>query len=146
MSALLQELVAIRDRRGELSGEVVVEESTPLDAPLHNRFEWDDAKAGHAHRVTQAQALIRSVKIEFRAPTGEAERTRAFVSVARTDGKPTERTYEHVEAVAQDPETVDWVQREMQRDIARLVARYRSFDGFLAALQSAIDGLNDQAA
>lgn len=138
MSALLAELVAIRDRHGVLTADAVVADSTPVTAPLHDRFEWDDAKAGHEHRLEQARGLIRSVKIEYRAPDGEAGKTRAFVSVARTDGQPTDRTYEPIQAVAQDPQTVEWARREMERDIARLVSKYRQFDGFVDSLNRAL--------
>jgi hypothetical protein len=136
--SLLEELLAIRDKHGELTGEVVVQESAPEDAPLHDRFEWDDAKAGHLYRVEQARGLIRSVTVEYTDRDGASAQTRALISVSRTDGKPSDRTYQPVEDVAQNPELASWVRHEMERDIARLIARYKNFSGFVEALEKAV--------
>jgi hypothetical protein len=47
-----------------LTREAVVAAATPPGHPLHDQFEWDDAKAAHLHRLDQAQELIaRSVII-----------------------------------------------------------------------------------
>jgi hypothetical protein len=50
---------------GILKSEDVVERASDVAHVLHDRFEWDDAKAGHAYRLEQADALIREVRIEI---------------------------------------------------------------------------------
>lgn len=58
---ILEEIAA---RNGNvLLPDHVVEEAKDVNHPFHDRFEWDDAKAGHAHRINQARALIRSVQV-----------------------------------------------------------------------------------
>jgi flagellar basal body rod protein FlgC len=62
-----RELDGIADKHGGalLPEHVVLEAQAPSHL-LHERFEWDDARAGHAHRIEQARTLIRSVRVEVR--------------------------------------------------------------------------------
>lgn len=50
---------------GTLTPEMVVRAAESVDSPLHDQFQWDDAKAGAAYRLDQARTLIRSVRVEF---------------------------------------------------------------------------------
>lgn len=50
-------------RDGELTPDEVLAAAAPEDSPIHDQFEWDDGKAGHTHRLTQARALIRRVRV-----------------------------------------------------------------------------------
>ena len=67
------------------------------------RFEWDDAKAGHQHRISQARVLIKRVKIV--TPAGN--RTPKYVSVEINDS--TDRRYEPLHRVVQDQSKLDFV-------------------------------------
>lgn len=49
---------------GTLTPELVVEEARPEGSPLHDQFTWDDAAAAHEHRLYEARALIRSIRVE----------------------------------------------------------------------------------
>lgn len=61
---------------GGLTAARLVEVSRPEDAPLHDEFEWDDAKAANAYREDQARYIIRCLCV---APeTTEKEPVRAF--------------------------------------------------------------------
>lgn len=57
------ELDRIRRDNGELSAQLVVDESRPDEAPLHPVFEWDDAIAAEEHRKHQARTIIRSIQV-----------------------------------------------------------------------------------
>lgn len=72
----LEDMVA---RHGFLTPRLVVEESRPETAPLHDEFEWDDAVAAEKYREEQARYIIRSVVVEM--PNREETFVRAFVSV-----------------------------------------------------------------
>lgn len=43
---------------GRLNAEEVVKENTPVDAPLHNEFEWNNDKAAELFRKRQARDLM----------------------------------------------------------------------------------------
>lgn len=68
-------------------------------SPLHPAFEWDDAKAAHAHRLEQASYLIRSVVI-VSDEGKDAAPVRAFVNVQRD----TDRSFTTVAHAMSDTE------------------------------------------
>lgn len=74
------ELERIYNRDGAIEPEALVIESEKPSAPLHSCFEWDDKKAAHKYRITQAQSIIRALVTVDDTGTGNRE-TRAFVSV-----------------------------------------------------------------
>lgn len=63
---------AIQDRlakiqaqnNGRLTPDAVVDDARDPRSPLHDQFEWDDAKAAHQYRLEQARELIRTVKCQ----------------------------------------------------------------------------------
>jgi len=75
-----QVITEIYEQENKVTPDLLVEYSRPEDAPLHNRFEWDDTLAGHQYRKVQARHIINTVKIEIPNQT-EAEVTPAMVSV-----------------------------------------------------------------
>lgn len=87
------ELQRIYERYGAIEPETVVTESQTPSAPLHACFEWDDEKAAHKYRITQAQNIIRAIVVVDEAKQPE---TRAFVNV--------QREYHPVSVVVRNPE------------------------------------------
>lgn len=87
------ELQRIYERDGVIEPETVVAESQAPSAPLHSCFEWDDEKAAHKYRITQAQNIIRAIVVVDEAKQPE---TRAFVNV--------QREYHPVSVVVRNPE------------------------------------------
>ena len=61
---VVKALQRIQEQHGHLTAEVTVNEARNPDSPLHPHFDWDDATAAEKHRLEQARALIRSVKIQ----------------------------------------------------------------------------------
>lgn len=61
------ELAKIQKKnKGLLTAEKVVEAAADEENPLHALFDWDDASAGHKHRLMTAQGVIRSFEIVYR--------------------------------------------------------------------------------
>lgn len=58
-----KELMRLQSIYQAITPEILVTESMPKDAPLHNIFEWNDQKAAHAHRLQQARTLINNIQI-----------------------------------------------------------------------------------
>lgn len=75
-----QELQSVRERRGELTPAIVVEEAEPEQSPLHERFEWDDNEAARKHREWQARYLMNRIDVVVEVK-GERRETRAFQQV-----------------------------------------------------------------
>jgi hypothetical protein len=86
--AELQAIAAAND--GRLTAEMVVQAARDPSSPLHDFFTWDDAAAAAAHRIAQARALIRSVRVVFRT---ETVTVRAPYFIRDPDKPPNEQGY-----------------------------------------------------
>lgn len=136
MSDLRTQLTAIYRDRGELTPDVVVAAATPKAHPLHSRFEWDDAVAGHEYRKVQAAELIRSVKVTYsETPAGEAKRVRAFTSTMAEGGRP---VYRPTKEVLQDEFSRNLLLRELQREMDRMKQRYGHLEEFARIVTDAV--------
>ena len=63
IAARLRELLT--RNQGRIPLEAVIEDARDPTSPLHDQFEWNNDAAAHQHRLDQARALVRSVKIEM---------------------------------------------------------------------------------
>lgn len=128
MTTLHDELLAIRERHGALTPQVVVDTARDPHHPLHSRFEWDDGVAAELHRREQARALIRKVRITYREATEtEAARTvRAFHAVPNENGM----AYEPIEEVVNDPIKTQILMNSMAREWKAMRRRYGHFQEF----------------
>lgn len=124
LEVLLRE---VRDTRGKLTAENVVDEARPVDHPLHPRFEWNDSIAGEEFRIIQARALIRRVTVTRVTVTTEMPvRVRTFHSIAG----PTGRAYEPLDEITEQPMTMRILLSQMRRDFAAFKKRYAHMQEF----------------
>jgi len=79
------EIERIRGGRRIVAAQVV-EAARHASSPLHPLFEWDDTKAAHEFRLTQARSLLRCIEVEIVREDDSAERTRAFLTVDPEEG------------------------------------------------------------
>lgn len=124
---------------GPRDPEDVLRVARPARSPIHRDFEWDDAKAAEAHRITQAEYILRSVAIVY-VTDGVEEYTRAFqrVTILTDDGVKT--TYVPAQVVWSDPNYSAEVVARAKRDLVAWANRYRQYKG-LADLVGGIDDL-----
>ena len=125
------ELQRIYERYGVIDPEVVVLESESPSAPLHSCFEWDDEKAAHKYRITQAQGIIRAiVAVDERQENPD---TRAFVSV--------QSEYHPVSVVIQNPEKRDVLLQNALNELHWFEKKYNSLcelSGVFSAIKEVI--------
>lgn len=140
MAETHRELLNIRKKHGKLTPRLVVQEARMPNHPLHQRFEWDDEKAGDAYRRHQAAELIRSVKVVYKqGPDGEDRKIRAFSTL------PTIVGYRPTEEVVKSDFGRQLLLRELERDIKTLQRKY----GHLAEFADMVRGVirpEDEAA
>jgi len=119
-----ERLEHIRRRRGRLTPQLVVEDAKPIASPIHEYFEWNDAKAGEQWRLSQARHLIASVYIvEPSTVLQEPVVTRAFVAVdSHADAR-----YEPIAAVLSDAEMYAQVCRRAHAELIGFQDRYADF-------------------
>ena len=52
---------ALIDQEGVAKPQRLVDVSRPVDAPLHNEFEWNDGVAAEKYRCEQARQIIKNI-------------------------------------------------------------------------------------
>lgn len=131
---------ALRDiyaRREQLTPAIVVDEARPADAPLHDRFEWDDAIAGDRYRLVQASELIRKFKITYaHDKDGGAVEVREWVSVERPEQQ---RSYVPTEEAIVDPFTREMLKRECLREAKAFKIKYSRLEEYASIVASLAD-------
>lgn len=123
-----------------LTAEDVVEAAAPVESPLHQYFEWDDALAGQMHRKNQARALMRRVKVRIveDVPNGERRvfQMASYSNVIRDD----RREYVPTGAAFTDPALRAQLLQRALREMDLWAARYRAYQEFadiVAAVEAA---------
>lgn len=103
-----QELERIRQRRGLLTAEIVLEESRKKSSPLHAAFIWDDKEAAHQFRLMQARQLIRSIEIVYEER--EDQPRPQFFITKKEDVK----QYQPLEVVVHDQDMYEYTVQKVQ--------------------------------
>jgi hypothetical protein len=134
------ELNRLYQRAGKLTPQLVVDEASDPANPLHEHFEWDDAVAAHEHRLSQARALIRKVKITYLDADDRPQEVRAFVSIPSNGG----RVYRHVDHVAENPFQLKLILAQMEREWQGMMTRWGRYDEFWHLVQSGIEETGDE--
>lgn len=90
---------AIYRRDGQVSASVLVEEAKPVESPVHDAFEWNDAKAGQEYRLFQARQWIRKVEIIVDDRREELVHVPVIVTESENDTQGREGYYKPVSVV-----------------------------------------------
>ena len=134
MSTIADELSQIaEENEGILRPEDVVKFAENPKTALHNKFEWDNKKAGFEYRLIQARHIIVDVKIEY-PNNGE---TQAWISIV-SDRKEPGGGYRLILDVMSDKERRKELLVQLKKEIKSLQKKYALFK----ELAEAFDGLN----
>lgn len=142
------ELQKIKERDGGITASALVEESRPVNAPLHPEFEWDNAVAGEKYREVQARQIIRSVVL---MPQPELHETlpviRAFVSIHDPAGQtPQARIYKPTLETLRDPLEGEDVVNRCLRDVQQVLQKYKDILEVHSALKTQIMQMVEEVA
>jgi hypothetical protein len=100
-----------------LTPQKLVEVSRDESHPLHGEFEWDDAVAAEAYRITQAKQLIRDIVI---VKNDAEKRDRGFVI---TPGR--NHVYVPLNNALNNEEWKNNLLNAAKRDMIAFIAKYR---------------------
>lgn len=129
------ELVKIRQRHGRITPKLVVAWARPAKNPLHRFFTWDNRAAAAEHRLYEASALIRSIKLIIRTdPNTEPTTVRAHISVV----DPVGASYKPLVEVMSVKETREQLLAEALRELDTFRRKYAMLSG-LAVVFAAIE-------
>lgn len=127
----------------KLTAERVVNDAKASKHPLHNYFEWDDAIAGHLHRIQQARILIASLMelrddgIKVRTFTNMMEDSNGNESIGFNAA---ESQYIDTDTIFENPELRSRLLEKAKREMLSFKNRYKNLLE-LAKVFEAIDSL-----
>lgn len=116
-----QMLMKLLNKKGHLSPSEFVEIATPKSSPYHDMFEWDDKKAGHAHRLQQARQILMSIKY---MPLPASKPIRATISLS------TERGYRSTAQVLSDSELRKVMVQDALAELISFKMKYKALHEF----------------
>lgn len=123
---------------GPLTADRVLRDATNPRSTLHKFFMWDDQKAAHQYRLSQARQLIRSIEIVLEDAKGKQVPMRAFYNVKDADGQ---RGYEPMSFVFSTPDLADQVIAEAFAQLESWKAKYTRYTWAKAAVPQVVAAL-----
>ena len=113
---------------GSAPDGALVTASKPITAPLHNEFEWSNAKAGKMYRLDQEKKIKRSLVVisessvdDHRAPI----EIRLYQRTKIQDNGNSRRVYMNTFEMLEDPEGREQLLAQALRDLEIFQNRYR---------------------
>lgn len=106
---------------GRLTAKDLLDESRPVDAPLHDEFEWDDGLAAESWREHQARNIINSLLI---VPE-KSEPVRGFFKIEQA-----ERNYHSVTAILSRKDTAQRLFDNAMRELVAFQRKYHALEQF----------------
>lgn len=132
------EMERIRNaNEGQLTPDALVEESVPETAPLHNAFEWNNAKAGRAWRRQQAMQMIRSVEVVYSDEEKQPHREYVLSTVEEDT-----TAYMPMRMVARDADLLADAMERLKRELAGARASIRELQTVATREGKTIKGLD----
>lgn len=135
-------LAGICERDGDLNERAVLADARADGSPLHGYFEWDDGVAAEAHRLTQAAALIRRVRVTvITEPDATPIRVRGYIArreLSATAENLEPGSYLPIEQIAGQTAYETSLRESMRRDVLRLKRRYDNTDALLSVWQEVL--------
>lgn len=130
MTTAMQRLGELADRDGKLTAESVLADAVDPDSPLHNHLEWDDAQAGHAHRLEQCRSLIRRYRLKVESkPTKPTQKPKVVIARGLVH-VPSADSYVPLGEVMSDEAMRAEHVAQLKRRLAALRAELRLFEEF----------------
>jgi hypothetical protein len=119
---------------GQLKTEDAVAAAKDRSSAMHRHLEWDDAAAGHQHRLEQMRTLIRSiVRLEGEEEIREIP---AFVSIKAATGGP--RSYRGTEEILSSAHLRTALLKQAEADLVAIQKRYNKFELLVRAVDEPI--------
>jgi hypothetical protein len=128
-------LEALEAKNGNFSAQDMVDEARKKRSVLHPLFEWDDAKAAEAYRVTQANNILHCLVVQ---DDKVEEPVRAFVNVS-INGVARKGTFMNIQSAMSDSLSKEIVLKNAIMELAAFKRKYEK----LEELQEVFKAINN---
>lgn len=147
-AAVRRRLADLEDANGRLTPDDVVADAQNPDSPLHELFQWDDAKAAHQHRLDQARQLITTIRVVTKTSKSVVQ-TVAYVRdpdvPSRKQGYRSVVSLRHDEVAAREAVCAEFARAAAIMRRARELALALGLDGDVDQVLTSIDQLRRRA-
>jgi hypothetical protein len=128
-----------QENGGRLTARVVVEAARPIEAPLHQIFEWDDLRAAELFREDQARHVLSSIRVvqPRTDPKEEKRMLHAYVSLEETIGDEKQRAYVPIARVFNDADLLKQAIEKAAAELRAFEDRYAEFESIAKAARTA---------
>jgi hypothetical protein len=145
---LVEEILKVRQQRGAITKEHILEAAADEDSPLHGEFTWDDELAGHQYRLVEAGMLLRRLKVRIVRRDRDSNEIKVK-TIRAFESRPSMRNdqggYETIQEIMADPvKTTEMIQHAL-RELELLRQRYDHLKE-LANLWAELDRISGEAA
>lgn len=136
--SVYQEICEIGD---EVTPEQIVEKAKDGDTELHKCFTWDNKKAAHLYRISQAQSIIRniSVTIDYRDDDEEEKQVKVRAIVCTNEHK---NTYETIRRCIENPDSFARLKATFMKDLVAFKERYERYSRIKAEFSELFDAVD----
>lgn len=115
---------------GKLTAKSLVDASRPVNAPLHDEFEWNNDKAAELYRQEQARTMIQNIVV-INEESPKQETTRAFVHIKQEETS----AYEPIAVVIHDEDKLAILYKTALRELESFKAKYKGIKAFEAVIK-----------
>jgi Mor family transcriptional regulator len=137
----------IIQKHGVVKAELVLDAGRPESSPIHGYFTWDDGIAAEKHRITEAQTLIRSVRvIRDDMPAQEQPAVRYLLSVEATESETRfeGKAYLPLPDIKNNPEYRRQVLQDALSEFRSLQKKYRDLESELGQIFNAVTKVTEE--
>lgn len=124
--------------QNNLSAKALVDVSRPVDAPLHNEFEWDDNVAAEKWREQQGRVMIAMISVIVDDAV-QQEPVRAYVHIEEQ-----QPNYEPITLIVKSEDKAEKLFRQALKELASFRDKYNSLKQFKKLFED-IDELQQQS-
>lgn len=133
-AGVMNELAA----QNNLSAKALVDASRPVDAPLHNEFEWDDNVAAEKWREQQGRVMIAMISVIVDDAV-QQEPVRAYVHIEEQ-----QPNYEPITLIVKNEDKAEKLFRQALKELVSFRDKYNSLKQFKKLFED-IDELQQQS-
>lgn len=115
----------IEAEHGEVTKELLLEESRPEDSITHSLFEWDNNKAAEKYRLDQAKHTINALRVVWVTPENKEVPVKAFVNVSELTDK---TKYRNVELALREEDSREAYLKRIRNELEAFIRRNRNIE------------------
>ena len=117
-----KELERIEAKHGQVTPELVLDESREESAPLHKCFEWNDTIAAERYRLSQAGSIIRNLIVVVEGYENK-EPVRAYVNI-QTEAPTKTGAFINIKSALSSEDTKEIVLQNAKNELKEFQKKY----------------------